>query len=845
MDQGTAAEASPTRTKIIRRPRLTRLLDDAGARVFVLLAPAGYGKTTLAREWFTDPARKGVWLRANPAASDIAALALGVANVASRVTGESTERLLQWLRSATDPGKDVAALAQMVLDLSRDWPPSTWLVLDDYHFLAGSEPAEQLIDALVQEGDIPMLVTTRIRPAWATVRRVLYGDVFEIGQNLLSMTPDEAAEVLGPENYARDMRGLVTLSGGWPAVIGLAALSDRLPDAADVMPESLHAFLAEEVFREIPTAARTRLAKLSIAPEITLPAARALLGRTASTTIVAAVRAGFLIKMEDVYELHPLLRQFLTGKLNDLDRTEVVTAAERLADWYLAHDRWDEAFLVGAERDLPGVLRKTLDLALDRLLSEGRLSTLRDWISACRDHGVSRDALDLAATEIAFREGRWSDAEARAVRIAKRLGNEGEASRLYRLAGQSAHLSDRPSEALGYLDLAKRTAGSSVERRDALWNRFLVLGELEEMDDARQTLDEFERYRGDDVEAAVRASQAHLHLAARTGAIDEAVDAQIGTLDLLSDVLDPVVVTGFLQTWVTALCLSGRYEDARQAAEREMDVARSTGLDFVLPHALGQLALALLGLRHFKRAMATARETGQLAEQGQDLHCEINSAVIRARIELAQSRVDRALDELEDRWVRRPNPGMRGDFLATRALALACAGDYEESARCAELSEFVSHHIDSRVTRGFARAICADQTDESTRRGAMADAVETSSTTGNVDGFVCAYRAHPPILKALSELEGVHAARLTKVVQEVDPALARRTGLGTPRLPTSQGLLSPREREVLELLRQGLSNREISRVLWITEGTAKVHVRHILEKLGVRTRTEAAMFPMG
>jgi DNA-binding CsgD family transcriptional regulator len=56
--------------------------------------------------------------------------------------------------------------------------------------------------------------------------------------------------------------------------------------------------------------------------------------------------------------------------------------------------------------------------------------------------------------------------------------------------------------------------------------------------------------------------------------------------------------------------------------------------------------------------------------------------------------------------------------------------------------------------------------------------------------------------------------------------------------------LTPRETEVLGLLRQGLTNAEISRALWISEGTAKVHVRHVLEKLGVRSRVQAATVPL-
>ena len=46
---------------------------------------------------------------------------------------------------------------------------------------------------------------------------------------------------------------------------------------------------------------------------------------------------------------------------------------------------------------------------------------------------------------------------------------------------------------------------------------------------------------------------------------------------------------------------------------------------------------------------------------------------------------------------------------------------------------------------------------------------------------------------------------------------------------------------MLTLVSQGLSNRQIARTLWIAESTVKVHIHHVLEKLGVRSRTEAAV----
>lgn len=74
----------------------------------------------------------------------------------------------------------------------------------------------------------------------------------------------------------------------------------------------------------------------------------------------------------------------------------------------------------------------------------------------------------------------------------------------------------------------------------------------------------------------------------------------------------------------------------------------------------------------------------------------------------------------------------------------------------------------------------------------------------------------------------------------VDPEIAERTRQAKDRASRAPSL-TPRERELIDLVRQGLRNRDIAAQLGVTEGTVKVYLHAIFDKLGVDNRTELAM----
>ncbi|TXJ76643.1 response regulator transcription factor [Streptomyces lavendulae] len=63
----------------------------------------------------------------------------------------------------------------------------------------------------------------------------------------------------------------------------------------------------------------------------------------------------------------------------------------------------------------------------------------------------------------------------------------------------------------------------------------------------------------------------------------------------------------------------------------------------------------------------------------------------------------------------------------------------------------------------------------------------------------------------------------------------------TPSLPPELASLSPRERDILALIGDGLTNREIGRRLYLSEKTVKNHISRLLAKLGVQRRVQAAV----
>ncbi|MCX5309875.1 response regulator transcription factor [Streptomyces sp. NBC_00154] len=127
-------------------------------------------------------------------------------------------------------------------------------------------------------------------------------------------------------------------------------------------------------------------------------------------------------------------------------------------------------------------------------------------------------------------------------------------------------------------------------------------------------------------------------------------------------------------------------------------------------------------------------------------------------------------------------------------------------------------------------------------------------TTFDLDEYVYeALRAGASgfLLKDASVEELVHAVRVVaagdallapNITKRLIAEFSRMTAAPRAPLMDRVGDLTERETEVLSLIAQGLSNAEIATRLVVAEQTAKTHVSRILAKLGLRDRTQAAVF---
>ena len=540
-----------------------------------------------------------------------------------------------------------------------------------------------------------------------------------------------------------------------------------------------------------------------------------------------AKELGFLSGQGAALSFHPLLRAFLRRKgPSGAEHEETV---ERLIGFLLESQEWDEAFDVIRNAPQPEALVTLFELAYEPLLKSGRTATLAEWLAFAGTIDVHTPLLDLIRAELAIREGTFGHAEQLALRVAEQE-DQRVACRALAIAGRAAHLDSREEAAFAHFRAAGELATDDRERHRAAWGALLAAPDFESDDELGLVVDTFFRFGTDSADDAVRAATAQLAVGLTRHGLSGVIEPALATLRAFRNSADPVAVTSLLNSLSRSLSFAARYEEAQDLAQEELDVATSANLQFVIPYGHVSCATALVGLGRYREAEDSLRLAVAHAEDIGDEHNVFDALTVRAKAAIAQGQPDRAAELTATRDdTSGVSSGMHADYAATRGLALACAGRISESEKALAEAEEQSSIPEVVALVACSRAALA------LRGGSAieaAQALEQPLALIMFEPIVVACRGYPEMVDAV-KATGRHLPQ-----RLVDAMTAQPSPSDKDRLLAS---LTPREREVLGLLARGYTNREIAATLVIAEVTAKVHVRRIIRKLGVRSRTEAAI----
>jgi ATP/maltotriose-dependent transcriptional regulator MalT len=435
-------------------------------------------------------------------------------------------------------------------------------------------------------------------------------------------------------------------------------------------------------------------------------------------------------------------------------------------------------------------------------------------------------------------------------------------------------------------ELAVALSEESGATRDALQARITLAivvarqGELETgVAQLRQCLPE--AIAADAFEAVVRCFGNLAFLLSAAGRMGEALEitaegAQVcrrfGPLLLVAPTL--------AENWVHALVATGRWDEAEDLAQELEQQWAAEGMALALHLELARVGAARGDAASFERTMSIierfargddpyalhdvsaaraehllwrgdassahriARESlSQLADQ-QDFGLVVSmcSVALRAHADRVTSRADRVLSESAARETRQllsiaQHAAERDGGALGHAHLLLCEAEAARASLRQSADPWTKvvttwQHLDCPYPTAYAQWRQAEEL-----FGARARAQGTRAL-GSALRTAARLRCAPleSSLRMLARHAGVSASDLETTATETATHPAEKPHTPDP-LPVP---LTPRERDVLQILTEGFSNQQIARRLFISESTASVHVSHIIAKLGVSNRLQAA-----
>ncbi len=428
-------------TETLERPRLLDwVAAKVHARLVLIVADAGYGKTTLLADWSRRTRIRTLWYRLDETDRDWVVFVNHVIAAGREVDPKFAPNTMSLIRELGAGMGDRAAIVRTLLTEVRTWVTGgTVLLLDDYQVVDDVPEIREIVRELLVRGPerLALLISTRRTPTLPLARLRALGEVAELSTADLRFDRVEM-EQLFRETYGHPLEAdliddLARTTEGWAATLRLVetAVRGRPRDEIRTVIRGLsarhgdlHDYLAEEVVGRMPVEQQDfveRCSLLQVATPQLAAVAADVTPADARRLLDAIEEAGLLSRRGRTGQagrlLHPLVRSFLEGRLLDAVGPDGVreihgriAAAAEANSWWLAGHHYAAA---GRRDDVERVLSSSLEA----ILGAGGAQAAVDLIRAAGTSDEAGWALALVARSF-LREGdiaRARDAAQRAL----------------------------------------------------------------------------------------------------------------------------------------------------------------------------------------------------------------------------------------------------------------------------------------------------------------------------------------------------------------------------------------------------------------------------------------------
>jgi LuxR family transcriptional regulator, maltose regulon positive regulatory protein len=892
--------AAPDRVK---RVRLLERLDELlapGLRLGLVSAPAGSGKTTLARAWIehlnsdnlasepTAPLRIA-WLSLDEEDNDLATFlayltaALQAASLDFRAE-QFANLLPNPLPSQPGPLPPMRVLLAGLINQLAELAGLTVLVLEDYHFIAAA-PVHECVGYLLEHlpENTRLVILTRAESLLPISRLRVRGQLVEIREADLCFNLPETVEFfnacMGLQLKQAEIELLAQRTEGWAAGLQMAALALRaLPDAAHKSTEFIQTFtgshrfvldyLMDEVFTRLPEETRSFLLDTAILDRFCAGLCAEMLEELPPQGIEALLLSLqnsnlFLIPLDDQrcwFRYHHLFAELLRSRLRQsISLEKLDQRLRRAAAWFASQGLTEEAINYSLQAgDFEGAAG-LIESCSRELLSRGQQSKLQHWVAALPAELVIEHPLLRMYQALAhFLSGESS--------IAVKIITETNQS-LERLP-QSAELRAVKYELLSIL------AMSSLNADDTQRVTLLAQDALDQMPDTEFT----PRARllfAQSIAYSMVGDKRSLSL------IDKAQELalQAGNLYLVSNIIayHAFGLTSFLLQLHTSWKLSQQIIDLCNSEDGDKTHSYLAGAGLI-----GQAGVALewydldTAARLLNRGMELSRQGGIIAFYFYALLTQAHLAQARGDFPAASAILDEATRHnslvsnqmtvamliqaqvrlhlsaghtmAAARWAHGVEIPIGPNFLGlaqeildlSLARVLLAEGHTEEALGLTE-KLIIQAESGRRLAHVLKGSLIQAVALHKLHRDALAPlrrALQLSQAEGATLFF-------HEVGKSVQELLLAYRPRLGDLTREADRLLRQMHPQGeqdnarTPCVPELVEQLTPRELEVLRLVYAGKSNLEIAAALYLSLSAIKKHTGNIYGKLGVASRAQA------